>query len=185
MVNYYLNMLFLHLPLYTHAVLSKMHTDCIFVCAFKDSGNEHPVIKSTKAQASANEQPTEVIVKKSKNNTQCGKLKFSHLFILSFMNLYNIGYFRIGFIQRKYYKPAGKYTFRSGLTQEDIVCSHANDNVARIYEVQESIVAYPEAEFRLFPENPLHMGYFLDNIEDSEYYNIQIVPCTYHSYNLL
>ena len=75
MVNYNLNMLFLRLPLYTHAVLIKTHTDCIFVCAFKDSGNEHPVIKSTKAQASANEQPTEVIVKKSKNNTQCGKLK--------------------------------------------------------------------------------------------------------------
>ena len=160
MVNYYLNMLFLHLPLYTHAVLSKMHTDCIFVCAFKDSGNEHPVIKSTKAQASANEQPTEVIVKKSKNNTQCGKLKLSHLFILSFMNLYNIGYFRIGFIQRKYYKPAGKYTFRSGLTQEDIVCSHANDNVARMYEAQESIVAYPEAEFRLFSRESSSHGIF-------------------------
>ena len=163
-------------------MLIKAHTDCIFVCAFKDSGNEHPVIKSTKAQASANEQHTEVIVKKSKNNTQCGELKLSHL---SIMNLYNIGYFRIGFIQRKYYEPAGKYTFRSGLTQEDVVCSHANDDVARMYEAQESIVAYPEAEFRLFPENPLHMGYFLDNIEDSEYYNIQIVPCTYHSYNLL
>ena len=95
-----------------------------------------------------------------------------------------IGYFRIGFIQRKYYEPAGKYTFRSGLTQEDIVCSHANDNVARMYEAQESIVAYPEAEFRLFPENPLHMGYFLDNIEDSEYKLchariIAIIYCNY------
>ena len=69
-----------------------MHTDCIFVCAFRGSGDEHPVIKSSKAQASATKQPIEAIVKKSKNNTQCGKLKFSHLFILSIMNLYNIGY---------------------------------------------------------------------------------------------
>ena len=138
-------------------MLIKAHTDCIFVCAFKDSGNEHPVIKSTKAQASANEQPTEVIVKKSKNNTQCGKLKLSHL---SIMNLYNIGYFRIGFIQRKYYEPAGKYTFRSGLTQEDVVCSHANDDVARMYEAQESIVAYPRGRVSSFSRESSSHGIF-------------------------
>ena len=81
------------------------------------------------------------------------------------------GYFRVEFAKPRYIEFSDKHTFRFGLTQEDIVCSHLNDDLDRMHEAQALLVASPEAQFRLFPENPLKMGYFLESIEDGMLFN--------------
>ena len=52
-------------------------------------------------------------------------------------------------------------SFRSGINQITIVSSRLDD-VGRMDEVGESLLEKPD--YRIFPENPLQLGFFLDSI---------------------
>ena len=53
------------------------------------------------------------------------------------------------------------FSFRSGVDQESIVCYHLDDS-DRMDEVQASLLEHPY--YRIFPENPLHLGFYLSSI---------------------
>ena len=57
------------------------------------------------------------------------------------------------------------YSFRSGLTQEDIIAYQWDDEY-RMFEVRDLIASTPENQFHLFLENPLEYGYYLYSISD-------------------
>ena len=53
------------------------------------------------------------------------------------------------------------------MSQEDIVCYH-NDDQDRMFEAQQSVLEARSAQYRMFSDNPLEMGYFLDSIDKGE-----------------
>ena len=69
-----------------------------------------------------------------------------------------MGYFDVQFIGKKKSVYMNSYSFRSGLTQEDILAYHWDD--------EDLIATDPENQFHLFLENPLEYEYYLYSISD-------------------
>ena len=76
-----------------------------------------------------------------------------------------LGYFDVYFIGKKKSVYRNSYSFRSGLTQEDILAYHWDDE-DRMFEVRDLIATTPENQFYLYLENPLEYGYYLYSISD-------------------
>lgn len=74
------------------------------------------------------------------------------------------GYFRIEFMERRACQYSSKFNFRIGLPQEDIVCFKLYDDPDRMHEAQEALISSPTSHYPIFPENPLHLGFFLYSI---------------------
>ena len=72
------------------------------------------------------------------------------------------GYFHLSFMGKTASRYRSAFSFRSGLLQQDIVCSYLHDNPDRMQEAKDSMVDNPT--FRIFQENPLHLGFYLDSI---------------------
>ena len=75
------------------------------------------------------------------------------------------GYFRVDFMERRSSEYSSKFTFRSGLLQENIVCYKLYDDPDRMHEAQELVVTSPASHYPVFSENPLHLGFYLHSIE--------------------
>ena len=70
------------------------------------------------------------------------------------------GYFKVYFVDRIESKYSKKISFYTS-TQDRILSSRLDDH-DQMYETQCSL---SESDaYRLFPDNPLHMGFFLDRI---------------------
>lgn len=76
-----------------------------------------------------------------------------------------MGYFDVCFMGKKKSFYRNSYSFRSGLTQEDIL-AYQWDDEERMFEVRELIATSPENQFYLFLENPLEFEYNLYSITD-------------------
>ena len=78
-----------------------------------------------------------------------------------------VGYFVVAFVDRSQSKYGSKkWSFRTALSQEDILCYHLGDNHDRMHEVQELVATTPGVQYRVFAENPLHLGHFLESLSD-------------------
>ena len=77
------------------------------------------------------------------------------------------GFFRVEFIEKKKSRYAQKYSFRCGLTQEELLCYHWEDDKDRMFEVRDDVASTPLLQFRVFPENPLKFGFYLNQFEDA------------------
>ena len=71
------------------------------------------------------------------------------------------GYFTVSFVERIISQYTTNVSFRSGMTQDSILQSRLEDR-DRMYEVQESLS--DNSSYRLFPENPLQLGFYLETI---------------------
>ena len=55
-----------------------------------------------------------------------------------------VGYFVVAFVDRSQSKNGSKkWSFRTALSQEDILCYHLGDNHDRMHEVQELVATTP------------------------------------------
>ena len=73
------------------------------------------------------------------------------------------GYFSLMFLGKIISKYTSDVGFQS-LTQAAIMTHCLPDDPDTMYEAQCLIAQSDDDTFRLFEENPLHMGYFLDHI---------------------
>ena len=64
-------------------------------------------------------------------------------------------------------------SLRSGMSQSSILSSRINDQ-GRMDEVSDSLSANPD--YRIFPENPLMLGFYLDSVRNGKLANI--TPCS-------
>ena len=71
------------------------------------------------------------------------------------------GYFTVSFVERIISQYTTNVSFRSGMTQDSILQSRLEDR-DHMYEVQESLS--DNSSYRLFPENPLQLGFYLETI---------------------
>ena len=67
------------------------------------------------------------------------------------------------FIQGKKSEYQNQWSFRSNMTQEDILCSW--DDLDRAYEVRDMLATTPSVQYHLFQENPLDNNYALYSID--------------------
>ena len=79
------------------------------------------------------------------------------------------GYFRVDFIEKVLSKYSGKYSFRCGLSQEDILCYRLPDDPETMFATRDSVAEAPQAQFRIFPENPLGMGFYIACIDNGKF----------------
>lgn len=70
------------------------------------------------------------------------------------------GYFVVTFVGRTPSRYTKNVSFRS-MNQEDILATRLEEDDRR-HEVSDSLIENPH--FRVFAENPLHLGYYLDRI---------------------
>ena len=62
-----------------------------------------------------------------------------------------------------------KYSFATGLTQEEIISYRLEDDCDRMYQARDLLAATPEVQYHVFAENPLHLGFFLNELADGMY----------------
>ena len=60
------------------------------------------------------------------------------------------------------------YSFRHGLTQEDILCWHTPDDLDDMMSYRDLVATSPEGQFRVLDQNPIHLGFFLSSIEQED-----------------
>ena len=72
-----------------------------------------------------------------------------------------VGYFYISFTEKMPSRYTNNVSFRSGLSQGSILSVRIEDDL-RMHEVEESL--QQNSYFRVFSENPLQRGFYLDSI---------------------
>lgn len=70
------------------------------------------------------------------------------------------GYFCLWFLEKIPSRYTSAFSFKSCF-QEDIVCRRLDDD-DRMHEAEDSMIDNPY--YRIFPENPLHHGFYLSSI---------------------
>lgn len=76
------------------------------------------------------------------------------------------GHFNIRYIGKYFSEYSDDVGFKS-MGQDVILSHHLHDDDDKMYEVQCSLAQ--SDTYRLFSDNPLQMGYFLDSISGMEY----------------
>ena len=65
--------------------------------------------------------------------------------------------------------PKQILSFRCGLSQEDILCYRLPDDPETMFTTRDSVAEAPQAQFRIFPENPLGMGFYIACINNGKF----------------
>ena len=80
------------------------------------------------------------------------------------------GYFSVCFLEMTPSRYSSKAVLRSGLTQESVLATSQFCSIELNHEIEESIAEAPL--YRLFPDNPLNMRFYLDSIGNGNNYFI-------------
>ena len=51
--------------------------------------------------------------------------------------------------------------FKTGMSQEDILCNKLKDDYGEMMDYWESVAQSSSTSFRILDKNPLHLGFFL------------------------
>lgn len=71
------------------------------------------------------------------------------------------GYFRTEFIEKVQSRYSSTYSFRDGLTQEEILCWRLLDDIDEMMKYRDIVAKSPEGQCRIFDQNPIHLGFYL------------------------
>lgn len=71
------------------------------------------------------------------------------------------GFFKVDFVEMVLSRYSSNASFRCGMDQVAIMSSRLDD-IGRMHEVEESLME--NSFYRIFSENPLKLGFFLDSI---------------------
>lgn len=81
------------------------------------------------------------------------------------------GYFEVSFIGKTASRYSENFIFKSGMTQEDILCYGLTDDVDGMMNYRDMVAESPAGQFRVFDQNPIHLGFFLSDIRQNGIYN--------------
>ena len=79
-----------------------------------------------------------------------------------------MGYFTTLFVERVPSRYTNSVSFRCGMDQASILTSRIEDCI-RMNEVEESLTENPF--FRVFSENPLKLGFYLESITTGNFFH--------------
>ena len=84
------------------------------------------------------------------------------------------GYFDVKFLEMVHSEYSSLVSLRFGMSQSSILSSRINDQ-GRMDEVSDSLSANPD--HRIFPENPLMLGFYLDCVRNGKLASITSCLC--------
>lgn len=73
------------------------------------------------------------------------------------------GYFQVHFVQKTASRHSNCFTFRHGLTQEEILCWRLRDDPDDMMKYRDIVATSPGGQYRVLDQNPIHLGFFFEH----------------------